>query len=90
RGFTTKKEAELYLAHIDTSKARGDYVNPTDAKVSVAQLGTEWLNDRASVLKPSTYRSVESTWRIQVEPQWGKRAIGSIRHSEVQAWVSTL
>ncbi|MEV4775987.1 site-specific integrase [Microbacterium sp. LTA6] len=90
RGFTTKKEAELYLAHIDTSKARGDYVNPTDAKVSVVRLGTEWLNDRASVLKPSTYRSVESAWRIHVEPQWGKRAIGSIRHSEVQAWVSAL
>ena len=90
RGFSTKKDAQLYLATVETSKARGDYVNPTDARATIARLGADWLSDRSSVLKPSTYRSVESAWRIHVEPKWGTRAIGSIRHSEVQSWVSAL
>lgn len=90
RGFTTKKDAELYLAQVETSKARGDYVNPTDAKVTIARLGGEWLESRSSVLKPSTYRSIDSAWRIHVEPKWGNRAVGGIRHSEVQSWLSTL
>jgi len=90
RGFPTKKEAELYLAGVETSKSRGDYVNPTDAKVSVARLGAEWLTGREAIVKPSTYRALESAWRIHVEPKWGRRAIGSIRHSEIQAWVSSL
>lgn len=90
RGFPTKKEAELYLAQVETSKARGDYVNPTDAKVTVSKLGREWLESRSTVLKPSTYRSIESAWRIHVEPKWGRRAVGGIRHSEVQSWLSAL
>ncbi|TGY39723.1 site-specific integrase [Microbacterium laevaniformans] len=90
RGFTTKKDAELYLAQVETSKARGDYVNPTDAKISVGVLGTEWVDGRRSVMKPSTFHSVESAWRVHVEPKWGKRAIGGVRHSEVQTWISGL
>ncbi len=90
RGFSTKKAAELYLAQVETAKARGDYVNPSDAQVEVSTLGKAWLEGRSTVLKPSTYRSLESAWRIHVGPKWGRRAVGSLRHSEVQAWVSTL
>jgi len=90
RGFTTKRDAELYLAQVETSKARGDYINPTDAKIVVATLGAEWLEGRRAILKPSTFHSVESTWRVHVQPKWGKRAIGGVRHSEVQTWVSDL
>jgi integrase len=90
RGFTTKREAELYLAHVETTKARGDYVNPTDANVPVGRLGAEWLRGRRGILKPSTFHSVESSWPIHVEPKWGRRAIGELRHSEVQSWISEL
>ncbi|KQS00119.1 hypothetical protein ASF93_11710 [Microbacterium sp. Leaf347] len=50
RGSHTKFDAEIRLAEIEVSKARGEYV----------------------------------------EPQWGARVIDSIRHSEVQSWVSAL
>lgn len=58
--------------------------------MTIDQLGTQWLDGRRSVLKPSAYRSLESAWRIHVSVEWGRRAVGSIRHSEVQAWVSKL
>ena len=85
RGFTTKRSAELYLAGVETSKSAGEYVNPTDAKVSVGELAVRWLHDRQGDLKPSVYRSVESAWRIHVEPQWTNRRVGAILPSEIRA-----
>jgi len=41
-------------------------------------------------LKPSTQRTIQSARRIHVEPKWGDRQIGSIRHSEIQIRVSAL
>jgi integrase len=90
RGFTTKRSAELYLAGVETSKSAGEYVNPTDAKVTVGELAAPWLHDRQGDLKPSVYRSVESAWRIHVEPQWTNRRVGAILPSEIQSWVSAL
>ncbi|GAA1669659.1 Arm DNA-binding domain-containing protein [Microbacterium lacus] len=39
RGFKTKRDAELRLAELELSKSRGDYVNPTQARVTVAAWG---------------------------------------------------
>ncbi|TQK19117.1 phage integrase family protein [Microbacterium sp. SLBN-154] len=90
RGFRTKRDAELRLAELEVSKARGEYVNPATAAVTVRTLGEEWLESRRGVLKPSSFRPLESAWRKHVEPKWGSRSIGGIRHSEVQAWVSSI
>lgn len=90
RGFTRRRDAELRLAEVEVSKGRGEYVDPADARATVAMLGGRWIDSRRADLKPSTYRTTESTWRVHVEPKWGSRAIGGIRHSEVQAWVAEL
>jgi integrase len=55
-------------------------------RFTVSELGGEWLANRRD-LEPSSWKSLEVAWRVHVEPAWGHRAIGSIRHSEVQAWV---
>lgn len=88
RGFKTKRDAELRLAEVEISKSRGEYVDPATARATVADLGREWLAHREGVLKPSSYRPLLSAWGKHVEPKWGSRSVGSIRHSEVQAWVS--
>jgi integrase len=49
-----------------------------------------WLAGKKGILKPSSYRPLESAWRIHVQPTWGQKQIGTIRHSEVQKWVSQL
>ncbi|GAA5096235.1 site-specific integrase [Microbacterium yannicii] len=90
RGFKTKRDAELRLAEVEISKARGEYVDPSTAIITVGTLGAQWLDQRRGVLKPSSFRPLESAWRKHVEPKWGGRRIGSIRHSEVQAWISGL
>ncbi len=90
RGFTRKRDAELRLAEVELGKAKGEYINPTDAKEQVASVATGWLTAREHLTKPSTHRSLLSAWETHVRPRWGHRKIGGIRASEVQDWVSEL
>lgn len=89
RGFKTKRDAQLFAATVETRKAEGAYIDPSAGRVTIGQLGTPWLS-RQTHLKPSTYASVETAWRIHVHPKWGSWAIGAITRSEVSAWVSTM
>lgn len=89
RGFKTKREAENYAATVTVSKARGEYIDPADARVTVGDLGPGWLARRTH-LKPSSRRVEEVAWRVHVEPQWGAVKLADIRHSAVQSWVSAM
>jgi integrase len=88
-GFVRKRDAEDYLANITVSALRGEYVDPKTAKSTIAELGAEWISNQTH-LKPSSYRSQESAWRIHVEPMWGARRVGEISHSDVKNWVTKL
>ncbi|MCM3500629.1 site-specific integrase [Microbacterium sp. P26] len=90
RGFARKADAERRLREVETSKDRGEYIDPSTASATVGHLGEAWLRDREGVLKPSSYLPLVSAWKKHVEPRWGARTVGSIRHSEVQTWISEL
>ncbi|REJ06278.1 site-specific integrase [Microbacterium bovistercoris] len=90
RGFTRRRDAELRLAEVELGKAKGEYVNPADAREDVASIATGWLSAREHVMKPSSYRAIRSAWETHVQPRWGARQVGGVRHSEVQEWVSEL
>lgn len=90
RGFKTKRDAELFLSSVEVAKAKGEYIDLSAAEVRIGTLGARWVASRKQVLKPSAYRSVESSWRIHVEPKWGRRTLASVRHSEIQDWVSQM
>lgn len=89
RGFRTKRDAQAFAASVETSLNRGEYVDAAAGRVTVGDLGPGWLEAKR-VLKPSSYRPLESAWRIYVEPVWGRRQLSSIRTSEIQAWVTRL
>lgn len=86
-GFARKKDAEDYLASVTVASNRGEYVDPTSAKATIGELGALWIANQ-SHLKPSSFRSVETAWRVHVEPVWGARRLGDIKHSDVQSWVT--
>lgn len=88
-GFTRKADAEDYLAEVTVASNRGEYIDPGTAKVNIRTLGTEWLANQTQ-LKPSSFQAIETSWRVHVEPVWGERRIGEIRHSEVQTWLTNL
>ncbi|MFC8039623.1 tyrosine-type recombinase/integrase [Paenarthrobacter sp. NPDC057355] len=89
RGFKTKRDAELFLASVEVSKARGEFIDATASKALIGPLGAEWLTRQAH-LKPSSFRPVESAWRIHVLPAWGHVSIADVRRTAVQQWVSDL
>lgn len=90
RGFTRKRDAEQRLAEVEMSKHRGEFVNPADANITISGLGADWLAAHEAAVKASTHNSTETSWRIHVEPKWGGRKVGSIRHTEVATWVAAL
>jgi integrase len=89
RGFKTKRDAELFLASVEVGKARGEFIDATASRARISTLGADWLAQQ-SHLKPSSIRPVEIAWRLHVEPVWGTRSAADVRHSDVQAWVTTL
>lgn len=88
RGFERKKDAELRLSEVELSKHRGEFIAPSDGMVLTRELGALWLESKKGVLKPTSYVPLEASWRNYVDPQWGDRPVTSIRHTEVQRWVS--
>ncbi|CAH0274625.1 Putative prophage phiRv2 integrase [Arthrobacter sp. Bi83] len=89
RGFRTKRDAELFLASVEVSKARGEFIDAMAAKALIGPLGAAWLA-RQTHLKPSAYRPLESAWRIHVLPAWGSVAVADVRKTAVQQWVSEM
>lgn len=91
RGFKTKKEAELFLASTTISKATGDYIDPQAGRALVGHLAQAWLaGKKPPVLKPSSYASLESSWKTHVEPEWARREVKGITRPEVQEWIADL
>ncbi|UFS59789.1 site-specific integrase [Subtercola endophyticus] len=88
-GFKTKREAELFLAENEVSMARGQWIDESHARVTVGTLAAGWLQHQTH-LKPSSLDPIQRAYRLHVAPLWAERAVGGIRPSEVQAWVTEL
>lgn len=88
-GFKTKREAELFRSTVEVSKSRGEFIQDSAGRRKISELGPVWLEGKR-VLKPSSYAPLEASWRNYVLPKWGNRAVGSIRTTEVQQWVTEL
>lgn len=67
RGFRTKREAELFLASVEVAKARGSYVDPTLARVTVSDWMDLWLGSRRD-LRATTRTRVVGIVKMHVLP----------------------
>lgn len=90
RGFTTKKAAELFLASVTVSKAKGEYVDPTEGRKTVETFAAVWKAERLAPLKPSSRNVMETAWRVHVKPKWGVRIVSGITQTEIATWVAEL
>lgn len=90
RGFKTKRDAQIFANTVEVKKLTGDYVAPALGKVTIGELGPDWLERQKGHMKPSGFRSYDSAWRNHVEPRWADTKIANVKFSDVQAWVTTL
>lgn len=89
RGFTTKRAAELFLASVEVSKVKGEWVDPTKARTPVSEMAEEWFRAQVQV-KPTTRSGYRFHLDKYVLPRWGSTRLVDVRHGDVQAWVGEL
>lgn len=88
RGFKTKRDAEAFAATVEVEKMRGEYVAPELGNITIGELGTEWLARKQADLKPSSYKSLETSWRVHVKPRWEDTRIADVDLDAVERWIS--
>lgn len=90
RGFKTKRDAQMFTATVEVSKARGEYVAPKLGRIAVGELASGWLARKKRATAPSHYRMLESAWRVHVRPRWGTVAVADVDLLAVEEWIDTL
>lgn len=90
RGFERKIDAEQFAATVEVKKMEGAYVAPALGRITVAELAPAWLEHKKTSVAKSNYRTLESAWRIHVQPRWGDVRIADIDLPDVEAWISKL
>jgi integrase len=88
KAFTRKDDAGRFLAKVITDLDGHAYVDPRAGRVTFAPAAEQWR--AAQVHRATTVAQVETHLRRHVYPAFGDRALGSIRPSEIQAWVRRL
>lgn len=90
RGFTTKRDAQMFASTVEVSVARGEYVAPAMGRTTVAEVAPDWLARKERSTAPSHYRTLESAWRVHVKPHWGSVQLSSIDVLGVEQWITAM
>lgn len=89
RGFRTKREAEQFLAVTEVSKLRGDWVDASKSRATIAELASAWYDAQVQI-KETTRSGYRYNLDRHVLPTWGAYRLTEVSHAAIQAWVSSL
>lgn len=87
--FKRKTDAQRYANTIEADLARHDWVDPQRGRAPFGEWAERWIATTTH-LKPKTRESYESILRNHLLPEFEHRPIGSIEHSEVLAFLSSM
>ena len=87
-GFCRHIDAERWVVETQAELNRGNVIDPRAGQITLAEYAAQW--QAAQMHRPSTTEATESRLRRHVLPTFGHRPIGSLRPSEVRAWVKGL
>jgi integrase len=87
RSFRRRIDAERFITKLAADLLRGEYVDPSDP-VTFREYAEWWR--KAQVHRPTTQAHVETNLRRHVYPYFGDRRLGTIRPTEIQAWITRL
>jgi integrase len=86
RTFSRKVDAERWLATVEASKVRGDWIDPQVQKVTIGELADRLLETKRD---PNTKAWNRAMLR-HVRDRWGDALVASLNHLDIQAWVADL
>jgi integrase len=88
--FAKKRDAERWLTLKEAEIARGEWMNPEEAKITIKDWGERWLSSVSPSLKPKTRASYGSLLRTLIEPRFGKSEVSQVRPIMINEWVASL
>ena len=74
--FTTKKDATLWLASVESDRSRGLLLDPELSQQAFSEWASEWLDGLH--VKPKTRMGYEAALKNHVLPIFGRRPIAAI------------
>lgn len=89
RHFPRKIDAERWLAGVEVSRTRGEWIDPTLARVLVGAWCVRWLAAQVQ-LKPTTRVRYEGIVSKHIEPAWGRVPLAEVAPADVAAWLGRL
>lgn len=89
RTVPTRAEAQQLLATVSADIHRGAYVASSLASTPVSDVARRWLDSKHN-LAPASRERLRQILDRHVLPAVGGRAVGSVRHSDVEALVARM
>ena len=86
--FDRKTDAHAFATKVEHDKLSGAYTDPSRARLTFGEYWPEWINSKQR--KVSTVDAYSRHFRNHIEPAFGRRPLGAIRRTEVQAWANGL
>ena len=79
--FDRKKDADLYLSHVESLITRGEWTDPARAKIRLGDYADRWITERAG-LRPRTVELYRWLLGKHIRPQLGAVALGRSVHAD--------
>lgn len=83
--FGRRADADRHDANVHADISRGQYVDPRDGRLTVAEYAEQWR--RTLLHRGSTAKRVERVIRRHIVPVIGALPLSQVRNSHIRGWV---
>ncbi|BBG03977.1 MULTISPECIES: tyrosine-type recombinase/integrase [Pseudonocardia] len=86
--FARKREAEQWLAAVETELLRDDWTDPALGKIPLREFAEQWIAEHK--ISRRTREEYASVWRLHLASYLGDYPIGQISTDLIRSWRATL
>jgi integrase len=90
RNFARRADAERHLASVEAAWASGAVFHPRLGRTPLVEVVERWYTGAVPALKPKTRASYRGLIDVRILPYLGRRSVGTLAPSDIQAWVNQL
>ena len=87
--FTTKADANAWLAREQADRSRGAWVDPKSGKETLEAYATRWLDGRSD-LRETTRAKYGDLLRRHILPALGRKELAHLEPADIRAWYHRL
>jgi integrase len=88
--FDTEREAEQFLAVVETDLLRGRWLDPAAGDIRLDVYAPRWIRERPIELQPRTLEIYDGLLRNHIYPAFGGTALCEVSSAAVRSWHASL